>query len=141
MNILNLHHIGLTNFRTAGLDPVGFSIFGMAIVFCGLIIISLYIYFLPKLLGMASLFKKKMTANSAAGKKIDEDISPRDAAIREYEIITAIAAAFHLDQDFPEESQKITWLSHGLDESAWLSSGIAHGVSRRHHLHITRRKF
>lgn len=137
METFNLNHIGLANLQIPGLDPVAFSAFGMAVVFCGLLIISLYIYFLPKLLEGASWCKNKLLKH-----KKDIDGSEKGASVaRETEIIMAIAAAFHLDQNFPEETQKLTWLSHGLDESAWSTSGLSHGVSRRHNLHITRRKF
>ena len=137
MNYFNLNNVGLKNLQIEGFDPIAFSALGMTIVFCGLVIISLYIFFLPKLLDFASQCKKKITAK----KKIDKNLDKRDAASKENEILIAIAAAFHLDQNFPEEDQKLTWLSHGLDESAWQASGIAYGVSRRHNLHITRRKF
>lgn len=137
MNTFNLNHIGLANLQITGFDPVFFSVLGMVIVFCGLVIISLYIFFLPKILNFASRCKKKIKSKQVR----DEDIAKKREAARSDEILVAIAAAFHLDQNFPEADQKITWLSHGLDASAWMATGIAHGVSRRHNLHITRRKF
>ncbi len=140
MNFFDLNNVGLKNLQIEGFDPIAFSALGMAIVFCGLVIISLYIFFLPKILAFASLCKKKIRERKKKD-EIGEKSEPKDAVNQENEILIAISAAFHLDQEFPEDDQKITWLSHGLDESAWQASGIAYGVARRHNLHTTRRKF
>lgn len=138
MNSFSLSNAGAANLQIEGLDPIMFSLLGMLVVFLGLIFIALYIFLLPKILSFCSALKKRMGKIKEAKPCEVDRLADLD---KQKEIFVAISAAFHLDQDFPEENQKITWLSHGLDESAWLATGIANGLSRRHNLHITRRKF
>ena len=117
---MSISQISLANLYQNELDAVSFSILGMLFVFGGLIIIAVYIFFLPKLLEILK-GKPRQVASGNAGIKID----------RENEILLAIAAAFYLNQNFPEGSERITWKSHGDMESPWLVSGRVHGLSVR----------
>ena len=125
---MTLSHISLSNLYQNELDAVNFSLLGMLFVFGGLVIIAIYIVLLPKLLG---LFKKK-----------PQHISSGDVAASGYqekEILLAIATAFHLRQNFPEGSERITWKSHGDMESPWLVTGRVHGLSIRKDIHSWRK--
>lgn len=118
----SLARVSLSNLITPEFNGVLFALFGMAMVFAGLLVISIYIVLLPKILALPAKFKKK------AGK------FQEDSASREQEILLAIAVAFHLQQDFPEENEKITWKSHGDLESPWKISGRVQGLSSRTHV-------
>lgn len=124
---MNVSNMGVHNFHQAGFDAVTFSLIGMAIVFSGLTIIAMYIVFLPKLLTF-SLRKKKIEQAAVI------PVSEADKGKYELEILLAVASAFHLHQNFPEGSERITWKSHGSMESSWSVSGRMHGLSiRRNH--------
>lgn len=127
----SLPHIGTDNFFVGDFNAVTFSLFGMLLVFSGLAIISLYIAFLPRFLHFID--KRKRGGQAKEGNGVLEE-SPA-----EKEILLAIAAAFHLDQNFPEENQKITWKSHGDVDSLWQISGRVQGMSQR--THVSRRVF
>ncbi len=117
---MSISDISLSNLYQNEFDAINFSLFGMMFVFGGLIIIAVYIVLLPKLLDFIK--KKPHLATSGTS----------DLAIsKEKEILIAIAAAFHLNQNFPEGSERITWKSHGDMESPWLVYGRAHGLSVR----------
>lgn len=135
MDAFSLHNIGVANFHLDGLDPFSFSLMGMLIVFVGLTFISLYIVALPKLLEIPVLLKRRKKSAGEGG------TAQENALDAEKQTLLAIAVAFHLDQDFPEENQMVTWKSHGDDESAWQATGIAHGLSVRNHVHISRRRY
>lgn len=117
---MSLSHISVSNLYQNEFDAVNFSLLGMLFVFGGLVIIAVYIVLLPKLL---EIFKKKPRP-TASGKCGENDHS-------EKEILLAITAAFHLHQNFPEASERITWKSHGDMESPWLVSGRVLGLSVR----------
>jgi len=125
-------HMGLANLFDGDFNAVTFSIIGILLVFVGLTIISLYIVSLPWLL---KRLKKWPARPAEAADKVAEQ---RDIA-QEKELLLAIATAFYLDQNFPEENQKITWKSHGDVESPWLISGRVQGMAQR--THVTRRVF
>ena len=118
----SLANISLSNLITPEFNGVLFSIFGMAMVFSGLIVISIYIALLPRILALPAKLKKKAGARQGEGASTEQDI------------LLAIAVAFHLQQDFPEENEKITWKSHGDLESHWKISGRVHGLSVRTHV-------
>lgn len=118
----SLAKISFSNLITPEFNALVFSFFGMAMVFAGLIVISIYIALLPKVLALPSRLKKK------SGKDNAESVST------EQDILLAIAIAFHLQQDFPEENEKITWKSHGEMDSPWKISGRVHGLSVRTHV-------
>jgi len=124
----------------SNVDPLLFSLLGMAIVFCGLVVISLYIVALPMALDLCARIRARagrgIRAAGAAGPAAGREAAEEDEA----DILCAIAVAFHLDQDFPAADQKMTWKSHGDMDSAWLKAGIAHGLAVRGHIHISRRR-
>jgi len=124
-------HMGHANLFIGDFNAVTFSIIGMLVVFAGLTIISLYIVCLPWLL--KGLGKKPARPEAADQAAKQQDME------QEKEILIAIATAFYLDQNFPEENQKITWKSHGDVESPWLISGRVQGMAQR--THVTRRVF
>jgi len=139
--MFGLDKIGVHNLQIEGFDPVLFSILGMFIVFCGLSIISLYIVILPKILDLPAQYRRRKIEKES---KIQEDkgVSSEGSGNGfDHDMLIAIATAFHLDQDFPEETQKITWKSHGDVGSAWQTAGIAHGLAVRNHVHISRRRY
>jgi hypothetical protein len=118
----SLARVSLSNLITPEFNAVLFALFGMAMVFAGHIVNSIYIALLPRLLALPAQYKKK------AGR------FQEDTATSEQEILLAIAVAFHLQQDFPEENEKITWKSHGDLESPWKISGRVQGLSSRTHV-------
>ena len=126
----SFNNFSTSNFYVGDFNALSFSLFGLSLVFAGLVIISLYVYFLPKLL---QALEKKPATNP------DEAVSGVEEKVLEKELLLAIATAFYLDQNFPEESQKITWKSHGDAESPWQISGRVQGMSQR--THVSRRFF
>ncbi len=118
----SLANISFNNLVTPEFNAVIFSIFGMAMVFAGLVVISIYITLLPKILALPARLKKKSA-----------QVSQEESASVEQDVLLAIAVAFHLQQDFPEENEKITWKSHGDLDSPWKISGRVHGLSVRSH--------
>ncbi len=124
---LLFNHIGFDNLFVNEFNAVIFSLFGMGVVFTGLVIICLYVLFLPKFLHLFDRQSKKDTTEQ-----------PQDA-VEEKEVLMAIATAFYLHRNFPEENQKITWKSHGDVDSLWQISGRVQGMSQR--THVSRRFF
>ncbi|MBU4260965.1 MAG: OadG family protein [Proteobacteria bacterium] len=125
-------HMGVANLFAGDFNAVTFSIIGMLLVFVGLTIISLYIVCLPWLL-------KRLGKRQARPTEAVDKVAEQQNIDQEKEILMAIATAFYLDQNFPEENQKITWKSHGDVESPWLISGRVQGMAQR--THVTRRVF
>jgi len=125
---MSISNISLANLYQGELNAINFSLLGMLFVFGGLVIIALYIVLLPKLL---EILKKK--PKRQASTTIDTNTE------KESEIMLAIAAAFHLNQNFPEVSERITWKSHGDMESPWLVSGRVHGLSVRNDIQSWRK--
>ena len=123
----SLDQISFSNLNTPEFDAVMFALFGMSMVFGGLVIISLYITILPKLLALPSKLKnrKKMV-----------NVKADDSGQTDQDILIVIATAFHLSQNFPEENEKITWKSHGALESPWKISGRVHGLSVRNQVGV-----
>lgn len=128
--IFNLNQISLDNLFRPDFNGLIFSLTGILIVFSGLMVISLYITLLPRL----------MEFSQRKQKKSDEEQKSRssDAARDEKERLIAIAVAFHLDQNFPEENQKITWKSQKDVETPWQISGRVHGLAARSHVGLRR---
>lgn len=121
--------IGFNKLFIGDFNAITFSLFGISLVFSGLIIISLFITILPRL-------ANKPLRASRTGDGDNSDVALDSLA--EKELLLAIATAFHLDQDFPEENEKITWKSHGDIETPWQISGRAHGLSLRSHVRSRR---
>jgi len=124
-----LAQINADNLFRADFNAITFSLFGLSLVFSGLIVISLFIIILPKL---ANSSKKSNSKGDAGSPDTVLD------SLAEKELLLAIATAFHLDQDFPEENEKITWKSHGDIATPWQISGRAHGLSVRSHVRTRR---
>lgn len=129
---MNFNNIGVHNLYQEGFDAVQFSLLGMGLVFSGLIVIALYIIILPKILNF-SLKRKEPCIEE----QLEEPLQPTAG---QEEILLAIATALHLQQNFPEGSDRITWKSHGDMESPWLVSGRMHSLAIRKHLNSWRRK-
>ncbi len=110
-----LHFTQITN---GDFNALHFSLFGMGIVFTGLVLIAVYIFLLPKILSLGKASKK---TNTEAPAENDN----------EFEILLAIAAAAHLHLNFPEGNERITWKSHGDPESPWLVSGRMQSLGTR----------
>ena len=127
----SFNHIGPANLFSGDFNAITFSIIGILLVFAGLTIISLYIVSLPWLL-------KRLGKKPAHQESVDKITQQQDTE-QEKEILIAIATAFYLDQNFPEENQKITWKSHGDVESPWAISGRVQGMAQR--THVSRRVF
>ncbi len=123
----SLDQISFSNLNTPDFDAVLFSLFGMSMVFGGLVVISLYIAILPKLLALPSKFKNRKKTVAAKA----DDCGPA-----EQDILLVIATAFYLSQNFPDENEKITWKSHGALESPWKISGRVHGLSVRNQVGV-----
>lgn len=114
-------NIGIHNLQQPGFNAIQFSLMGMCLVFAGLLVTALYIILLPKLLGLG---KTKVQ---------DPGLEPPDSAQskEEEEILLAIATALHLQSNFPEGEDRITWKSHGDMESPWLVSGRLRSLKMR----------
>ncbi len=115
-------------FKYSEIDAVGFTFMGMGIVFTGLVIISLYIAFLPHFLvflGKRKRYKRhrkvylKMKAKS--GMKTDNTRS---------EIMAAVAMALHLHSNYEDDKQKITWTDD--EPSAWHTAGKIQALNQSH---------
>lgn len=122
----SLEQISLSNLTSSGFDAILFSVFGMSMVFGGLVFISLYIALLPRLLALQVKLKTKKKSNLGS------------SAMPEQEVILAIATALHLSQNFPEENEKITWKSHGDLDSPWKITGRVQGLAVRSHVGVNR---
>ncbi len=116
---MTFSNIGLHNLNQPGLAAVEFSLMGMGLVFCGLLIIAIYITLLPKLL--------KAIAKKPPVIQTDTD-THNDS---EEEILLAIATALHLRNNFPDGEERITWKSHGDMESPWLVSGRIQSLNNK----------
>jgi Na+-transporting methylmalonyl-CoA/oxaloacetate decarboxylase gamma subunit len=119
---MSFANIGFHNLTQPGLNALQFSLMGIGLVFVGLLIIALYITLLPRLL--------KLTLHKQSSPAKTETASDND---QKEEILLAIATAFHLHNNFPEGSERITWKSHGdMDSpSPWLVSGRMHSLNIR----------
>lgn len=118
----SLNNISFSNLISPEFNAVIFSIFGITMVFAGLVVISIYITLLPKILALPARFKRKKTKVTEVNGAPEQDI------------LLAIAVALHLRQEFPAENEKITWKSHGDIDSPWKISGRVHGLSARTHV-------
>lgn len=99
-------------------NGLGISITGMSIVFTGLVVLSIIIYYLPKAL---AIFDKLF-----AGKEEQKiTLSQVQDPMREgEELVTAIAAVIHMEmqRSFLEDTQKITIARVTNQKSLWATS-------------------
>jgi Na+-transporting methylmalonyl-CoA/oxaloacetate decarboxylase gamma subunit len=120
----SLSNIHWDNLFANGQNFISFSMMGMAIVFVGLTIISIYIVLLPKILNLPQTLAERKESEQ-------EESSP---AGKNDEVMLAIAVALHLDQTNIGGLEKITW-ERGADlESAWLTAGRMRSLAVRSHL-------
>lgn len=116
--------ISFSNLLNPEFNAITFSLFGMGMVFSGLVIISLYVVLLPKILRLPAAWQKRSQPGAQQRSQTEE-------ANRDEEVLLAIATAFYLHQDFPEEQERITFKSHGDPDSPWKISGRMRGLSVR----------
>jgi Na+-transporting methylmalonyl-CoA/oxaloacetate decarboxylase gamma subunit len=113
-------------------DGIGIAITGMSIVFCGLVLISLFIAALPKLLGkvekeVARKRAAKVAAKSSAKPKVA--ISPSELSD---EMRAAIGYVIHMEREFEdaEDHQRIT-VQRGDTNQVWAVTGRLRNLSTR----------
>ncbi len=124
MNSSFFSFISFSNLVSPEFNAIYFSLFGMAMIFSGLVIISLYVVFLPKILRLPASLKNNRRPKA-------EQRVEQDEAQKSEELLLAIATALYLHQDFPEEQERITFKSHGDLDSPWKISGRVRGLSMR----------
>lgn len=103
MTGFSARNIGMANFTTgSGIDPFFLSFIGLAVVFCGLVLIFLSIILLPRLLRVAGGVQrpgkhpgKKDAASGGHGPDAD--------------LLTAVAVAVHLEMHSMAARRAITW--------------------------------
>ena len=122
--IFDFSHISLQNLFSRDFNAVSFSLTGMFVVFTGLLVISIYIAMLPTILALPDKLKKSKSAEKkVSGHGEDDRFTDR-------EVLIAIAVAFDLERNLPEENQKITWKPKRRETvSAWHIGGRFQGVS------------
>ena len=109
------------------LDGHGFAItlIGMAIVFAGLLLISLFITQLPRML---DLFDRLTTRQEAANRT---DIGTATLPHGD-ELMAAISLVVHMELErLTGESQKITILRRSGQGAIWASAGKVRSLSQR----------
>ncbi|MEN8140469.1 MAG: OadG family protein [Thermodesulfobacteriota bacterium] len=126
MDLSPFANISVSHLVTPEFNAIYFSLFGMGLVFSGLLVISLYILALPKLLKLPGWWRSRRRPETPGA---EEEVVA--GANRDDEVLLAIATAFYLHQDFPEEQEKITFKGHGDLDSAWKISGRVRGLSMR----------
>jgi len=99
-------------------DGIGISITGISIVFTGLVVLSIIIYFLPKAL---SLFDKLFGDKEAESITLSQ---VQDPFLEGEELVTAIAIVIHmeLERSYLEDTQKITIARAANQKSMWATS-------------------
>ena len=126
----------------SGVDAWDLSILGMGIVYFGLIIISLCVYFLPLFINcfdrIFNAVKSTCTRNKKSGQieytQGDESELRKEQEEEETHIALAIAIALNLDAG--AKTEKITWERYEGSDSSWKISGRvsqlqSHGTMRR----------
>lgn len=119
-----------------GLDPFDLAIVGMLIVFTGLFIISLSVYFLPKLIKLVNdlheVYREFLSPKKKKNTREEiEMINRKNAQEKEAEelnIMMAIAVAINLENRL--NSQKVTWVRREDENSSWKISGRVDQISR-----------
>lgn len=103
MTEFSARHIGMANFAAGnGIDPILLSFVGLAVVFCGLVLIFVAIILLPRVLRAGG---DAQTPDRHSGKK--------DAASGGHgpdaELLLAVAVAVHLERHAMAAKRAITW--------------------------------
>ena len=125
---MNINQISLNNLFQHDFNALSFSLLGMALVFCGLVVISLCITILPMVLNW---FVNQKNDKVRKGNNLKSEI---DKIFTEKERLIAIAVAYHLEINSRDENQKITWKSRPNVESAWQISGRMHNLTKHNSL-------
>ncbi|MDX9710079.1 MAG: OadG family protein [Trichloromonas sp.] len=112
------------------LDGHGFAItlIGMAIVFSGLLLISLFIAQLPRMLDLFD----RLTARSARPAATSAPGAETAAGPQGEELMAAISLVVHMELErLTGESQKITILRRSGQGAIWASAGKVRSLSQR----------
>jgi Na+-transporting methylmalonyl-CoA/oxaloacetate decarboxylase gamma subunit len=129
-------NISFSNIFAYDFNVITFSLLGMAIVFVGLTVISLYITFLPKFLKALGLDKDGPGhghgAHTPKPSKKKKAVKAKASQV-EIETLLAIAVALHHDRSAKEDSHKLTWSSDFDRESAWHMAGKAAALNQRNY--------
>nr|WP_320050559.1 OadG family protein [uncultured Desulfuromonas sp.] len=105
-------------------DGITTTIIGMTIVFCGLLLISLFIRLLPKVLSALDRL-------SAPRQELAKQPST-DRVASEEEIHAAISMAIHMELErYGGDLQRITISRHSAPGSFWNSAGKMRSLSDR----------
>jgi len=111
-------------------DGIGIAITGMSIVFSGLVLISLYIYSIPKLLERlekgAKKLSEKRTPSAAPVAGISGGTELTD------ELLSAIAYVIHMEKEYEdaEDHQRIT-VQRDDARQVWAVTGRLRNLSNR----------
>lgn len=111
------------------LDGHGFAItlIGMAIVYVGLVLISLFIAQLPRLLGLFDRLTTRAPRPAAGGASAGTAAVPQGE-----ELMAAIGLVVHMELErLTGESQKITILRRPGQGAIWASAGKVRSLSQR----------
>jgi sodium pump decarboxylase gamma subunit len=115
-------------------DGIGIAITGMAIVFSGLVLISLYISSMPKLLGrMEKEVAKKQARKAAKKAKAAEAASPvKPVTELSDDMMAAIAYVIRAEKEYEdaEDHQRIT-VQHDDANQVWAVTGRLRTLSTR----------
>ena len=124
-------HISASNLFLPGFNALTFSLAGLIIVFVGLASISIYIYFLPKILNT----KKKKKVDRRTYNPSEDDSNTQS----NLEEMIAIATAIHLETESGTINQEMTW-NNESESRSWQVSGKVHSFNLRNKLFTGARK-
>ncbi|OFZ51381.1 MAG: hypothetical protein A2381_17865 [Bdellovibrionales bacterium RIFOXYB1_FULL_37_110] len=128
-------NMGFSNAIIDDFNAYTFSLMGMLIVFVGLVLIYLYIEFLPYFLDFLSKRKEKIKQRARIRFK-KETASPKHLSSANLakenmdEIMLSITTALHLEHSFLGGNQQYTW-KEDVAGSNWKIAGKINGLSRR----------
>ncbi|MEX0322080.1 MAG: OadG family protein [Puniceicoccaceae bacterium] len=115
-------------------DGIGIAITGMAIVFSGLVLISLYIASMPKLLNrMEKEVAKKQARKAAKKAKVAAAAAPAKPVTElTDEMMAAIAFVIRAEKEYEdaEDHQRIT-VQHDDASTVWAVTGRLRNLSTR----------
>ena len=118
----------MTSFRLENIaegNAIAISVTGMLIVFSGLLLISFYIAFLPKVLAFIDqLFEGKKGAKSDETPVVTERVEERDES-DDNDIASVISLVLHLEQErlTKTDYEQITIARSGNQPSVWSTAG------------------